>query len=62
VEALQCIKCAIRHDLLIREPTPSSIIEVKESDSDDRELENVSTGRDFGEPSWMMKSFLGMGF
>ena len=42
VEALQCIKCAIRHDLLFREPAPSSLLEVKESD----ELENASTGRD----------------
>ncbi|KAG1725824.1 hypothetical protein EDB19DRAFT_1643794, partial [Suillus lakei] len=27
VKALQCIKCAIRHDLLFREPGPSSLIE-----------------------------------
>ena len=27
VEALQCIKCAIRHDLLFREPAPSSLVE-----------------------------------
>ena len=27
VEALQCIKCALRHDLLFREPGPSSLIE-----------------------------------
>src|ERR1700722_17353835 len=25
VEALQCIKCAIRHDLLFRKPGPSSV-------------------------------------
>ena len=49
VEALQCIKCAIRHDLLFREPAPSSKIEAKESDLDDQELE--STGRDHGEPA-----------
>jgi hAT family C-terminal dimerisation region len=49
VEALQCIKCAIRHDLLFREPAPSSILEAKESDeSDDQELENASTGKDSG--------------
>jgi hypothetical protein len=34
VEALQCIKCAIRHDLLSREPAPSSIVE-----ADDQELD-----------------------
>jgi hypothetical protein len=27
VEALQCIKCAIRHDLLFRELGPSSLVE-----------------------------------
>jgi hypothetical protein len=43
VEALQCIKCAIRHDLLFREPAPSSILEGEET-SDERE--NASTGRD----------------
>jgi hypothetical protein len=29
VEALQCVKCAIRHDLLFREPAPSSILEAE---------------------------------
>ena len=50
MEALQCIKCAIRHDLLFREPAPSVIVEAKESDdeSDDQEPENVSTGKDSG--------------
>lgn len=43
VEALQCIKCAIRHDLLFREPAPSSILE--EEETNDQELENVSAGR-----------------
>ena len=31
VEALQCIKCAIRHDLLFRELAPSSILEANEN-------------------------------
>src|SRR5260370_42093639 len=43
VEALQCIKCAIRHDLLFRESGPSSISEVEETS--DPELDKV----DFGE-------------
>jgi hypothetical protein len=34
VEALQCIKCAIRHDLLFREPAPSSVLEVEGSDAE----------------------------
>ena len=53
MEVLQCIKCAIRHDLLFRELAPSSILEaseVKEIHGDDQGLENVSTGRDSGEP------------
>jgi hypothetical protein len=29
VEALQCIKCAIRHDLLFHEPAPSSVVEAE---------------------------------
>ena len=51
VKALQCIKCAIhciQHDLLFREPAPSSILEAKEGD--DEELQNSSTGRDSREP------------
>lgn len=29
VKALQCIKCAIRHNLLFREPAPSSLVEAE---------------------------------
>ncbi|KAG6888672.1 hypothetical protein C0992_007879 [Termitomyces sp. T32_za158] len=42
VEALQCLKCAVRHDLLFREPGPSSLLE--------RELENVELDANGGEP------------
>jgi hypothetical protein len=48
VEALQCIKCAIRHDLLFREPAPSSVLETEEAS--DGELENASTQGDSREP------------
>ena len=41
VEALQCIKCAIRHDLLFREPAPSSTLELEEHDE---ELADVAGG------------------
>ena len=34
VEALQCIKCAIQHDLLFKERAPSSISEVEEEPED----------------------------
>ena len=32
VEALQCVKCAIWHDLLFKEPAPSSIVEAEFAD------------------------------
>jgi hypothetical protein len=37
VEALQCIKCAIRHDMLFREPAPSSLLEADAVDDDEEE-------------------------
>src|SRR5271168_2470604 len=45
VEALQCVKCVIHHDLIFCEPVPSRILEAKfdsgdESDSED-EWEDV---------------------
>jgi hypothetical protein len=50
VEALQCVKCAIRHDLLYREPGPSSILEAEVND--DREYsDNGHEGDDDGEGS-----------
>jgi hypothetical protein len=47
VEALQCIKCAIRRDLLFREPAPSSVLEAE--DTGDEVFENL--GEDPGEES-----------
>jgi hypothetical protein len=47
VEALQCVKCAIRHDLLFREPAPSSTLEAE--DVSDQELESAAAGGDPGE-------------
>ena len=49
MEALQCIKCAIRHDLLFRELAPSSILEANEN-KELEESENVSTVGDSGNP------------
>ncbi|KAG6859447.1 hypothetical protein C0995_008365 [Termitomyces sp. Mi166 len=40
VEALQCLKCAIQHDLLFREPGPSSLYEA--------ELEKLKNGENDG--------------
>ncbi len=51
VEALQCIKCAIRHDLLFREPAPSSMLEAEEAIDSDLE-EDEETGEDNEEFSW----------
>ena len=47
VEALQCVKCAIRHDLLFQEPGPSSISEADgEDDEDDEEGLETAKGWD----------------
>jgi hypothetical protein len=51
VEALQCVKCAIRHDLLFREPAPSSTSEMEETS--DQELENAGAR---GEPGVLEES------
>jgi hAT family C-terminal dimerisation region len=45
VEALQCVKCAIRHDLLFRAPAPSSVLEVEGSENG----EDGDDGDDGGE-------------
>lgn len=50
VEALQCLKCALRHDLLFREPAPSSLVELEHLDDDDEEVEVEETGDD--EEGW----------
>jgi hypothetical protein len=44
VEALQCVKCAIRHDLLFRAPAPSSILEAEASEDgeDDGEMSEAA--------------------
>jgi hypothetical protein len=49
VEALQCIKCAIRHDLLFQEPAPSSILEAEEATDSE---EDEETGEDNEEFTW----------
>jgi hypothetical protein len=49
VEALQCIKCAIRHDLLFREVGPSSTLEEEEvsgSEPDDEAGSDEEVGWD----------------
>ena len=45
VEALQCMKCAIRNDLIFREPAPSSILEAEFSeDGEDEDGEDDGEG------------------
>ena len=48
MKALQCIKCAIQHDLLSREPAPSSIVEAEETN--DQEPKDVVVLNNSGEP------------
>jgi len=43
VEALQCVKCAVRHELLFAEPGPSSVVE--------DELDDFEIGMEAGEKS-----------
>jgi hypothetical protein len=45
VKALQCVKCVIRHDLLFREPGPSSLAE-EELDEFEIEVEPVASADD----------------
>ena len=52
VEALQCVKCAIRHDLLFHEPGPSSLSE-DESNEFEIELEpGANPNDDVEEEGW----------
>lgn len=46
VEALQCVKCAVRHDLLFREPPPSSMLEVEFNDDDGEDGSETAEGWD----------------
>lgn len=54
VEALQCVKCAIRHDLLFREPGPSSIIEkeVYDQSEDGEDGEDDEDDGEVSETGW----------
>jgi hypothetical protein len=45
---MQCIKCAIWHDLLFREPAPLSISEAKETCDEDQKDVGVGAGGDLG--------------
>ena len=50
VEALQCVKCAIQHDLLFHEMAPSSIVEAKWEKDTDGGLDDKEDGMD--EKGW----------
>jgi hypothetical protein len=56
VEALQCIKCVVHHDLLFHEPGPSSTLEAEETGDNKREDLGVETESgqesDMEECSW----------
>ena len=50
VEALQCVKCTIRHDLLFQESAPSSVVEAEfNSDKDSRDSGNDGRGSETAE-------------
>jgi hypothetical protein len=53
VEALQCVKCSLRHDLIFREPAPSSAVEMEfESDEVDGDGDGVSVLSEGDISSW----------
>jgi hypothetical protein len=54
VEALQCVKCALCHDLLFREPGPLSSTEeaLKDSDIETDANEKLSDVEDGDEEGW----------
>ena len=51
VEALQCVKCSIRHDLIFQEPGPSSALET-ECDDDNSVEEKDGKEQEDNEGSW----------
>lgn len=55
VEALQCIKCAIRHELLFREAAPSSVVEGQMEeceDEDDEDDAEAAEGSEVDDEAW----------
>ena len=53
VEALQCIKCALRHDLLFREPGPSSLVEDElDKYKSEAEVDETPEGDEDEEEGW----------
>jgi 3'-phosphoadenosine 5'-phosphosulfate sulfotransferase len=52
VEALQCIKCAIRHDLLFRDSAPSSALEAQLDLTDDEDGGGDEDGTMSEERGW----------
>ena len=54
VEALQCIKCAIRHDLLFQEKAPASKLEeaMEAEESSDQELNEDAEESDIEDMGW----------
>src|SRR5258708_34737519 len=52
VEALQCVKCAIRHDLIFREPGPSSILGEESEAGSGNENEDEEEWEDVEKEPW----------
>jgi len=52
VETLQCIKCALRHDLLFREPGPSSSTEELDDFRVEIDLDQKASEDDVEEEGW----------
>jgi hypothetical protein len=52
VEALQCVKCSLRHDLLFHKTGPSSLTEDNESEAEDEAGENSGGNSEDEEEGW----------
>jgi hypothetical protein len=52
VEALQCVKCALFHDLLFCEPGPSSSVEEEPDEYDIEMVPNKKLSDDDDEEGW----------
>jgi hypothetical protein len=52
VKALQCVKCAIRHNLLFREPAPSSITEAELNEDEEHYNEDDGEQLEIDEKGW----------
>src|SRR5580704_11368320 len=52
VEALQCVECSLQHDLIFREPAPSSTLEMELDEDGELPDKDVKVPEDVEDGSW----------